>query len=308
MGIELVKIILLTLPYLIANSTTDTAQSKAAEILEKTEIVATAPHGMEALVDPYTATEGSEKTMAFGSVISILQRQLQSEASNGWPLACIPRIFKSTPPAESNGNGDANGGSHEAPTKHAYPTINIPSPVTAGPRALFPEIYFSLYADQEIESVPPTSNIASSLVRDSLVDTVNILDYNRNATARFLTELDNFWAPGTFTRRETQFDRLRDYEGDASTWKPEDVAIDAVFSQIFQLPASQHRLVYYHSVITEVCKLSPSAIAPSLGRAIRFLYRSIDNMDLELHYRFMDWFAHHLSNFEFRWKWSEWSA
>ena len=294
---------------MIASSTSGTAQHKAAEILEKTEIVATAAHGMEPLVDPYTATEGSEKPMAFGSGISILQRQLQGEAVSGWQLACIPRIFKSPPPTESNGNGDVNGAaSHEAPAKHAYPTINIASQVIAGPRALFPEIFFSLYADQEIQSVPPTSNIASSLIRDSLVDTVNILDYNRNATAKFLTELDNFWAPGTFTRRETQFDRLRDYEGDASTWKPEDVAIDAVFSQIFQLPSSQHRLVYYHSVITEVCKLSPSAIAPSLGRAIRFLYRSIDNMDLELSYRFMDWFAHHLSNFEFRWKWSEWSV
>jgi nuclear cap-binding protein subunit 1 len=29
-------------------------------------------------------------------------------------------------------------------------------------------------------------------------------------------------------------------------------------------------------------------------------------MDLELSYRFLDWFTHHLSNFEFRWRWTEW--
>jgi nuclear cap-binding protein subunit 1 len=29
-------------------------------------------------------------------------------------------------------------------------------------------------------------------------------------------------------------------------------------------------------------------------------------MDLELVSRFMDWFAHHLSNFGFTWKWTEW--
>jgi nuclear cap-binding protein subunit 1 len=306
-GIELVKIILLTLPYLIAASRDPTIQQRAAELLEKTEIVATAPHAMENLIDPYAAIEEGEKPMAFGSVVSLLQRQLQDEATNGWPLTCIPRIFDPAPASEANGNGDSNGDTpHEAPAKHAYPEISIPSPVVAGPGAIFSQVYFSLYADQEVESVPPTTNVASSLIRDSVVDTINILDFNRNAAAKFLTEIDNFWAPGTFTRRETQFDRLRDYAGDASTWKSEDVAIDAVFSQIFQLPASQHRLVYYHSVITEVCKLSPQAIAPSLGRAIRFLYRSIDNMDLELSYRFMDWFAHHLSNFEFRWKWSEW--
>ena len=30
-------------------------------------------------------------------------------------------------------------------------------------------------------------------------------------------------------------------------------------------------------------------------------------MDLELSYRFVDWFSHHLSNFGFTWKWAEWS-
>ena len=99
---------------------------------------------------------------------------------------------------------------------------------------------------------------------------------------------------------------MRDAPEGKPTWKPEDVVIDAVFSQIFQLPTPEHRLVYYHSIITEICKISPAAIAPSLGRAIRFLFRSVDAMDMELGYRFMDWFAHHLSNFEFRWKWTEW--
>ena len=93
-----------------------------------------------------------------------------------------------------------------------------------------------------------------------------------------------------------------------STWKPEDVVIDAVFSQIFTLPIPEHKLVYYHSVITEACKIAPAAIAPSLGRAIRSLFRNIDSMDMELGYRYMDWFAHHLSNFEFRWKWTEWTS
>ena len=89
-------------------------------------------------------------------------------------------------------------------------------------------------------------------------------------------------------------------------WKPEDVAIDAVLSQIFQLPMPEHKLVYFHSVIREVLNAQPPAFAPVLGRAIRFMYRNIHYMDLELAQRFVDWFAHHLSNFDFRWKWDEW--
>jgi nuclear cap-binding protein subunit 1 len=126
------------------------------------------------------------------------------------------------------------------------------------------------------------------------------------ATARFLIELDCFWEPGTFATRGISFDQLRNFPENRSTWKPEDVVLDALFSQIFLLPRSEHKLIYYHSVITETCKLAPSHVAPTLGRAIRFLFKHIDVMDMELAYRYLDWFAHHLSNFEFRWKWSEW--
>jgi nuclear cap-binding protein subunit 1 len=154
--------------------------------------------------------------------------------------------------------------------------------------------------------VPPTSDIASCLLRDALVDTINILDFNRHAAAKYLADVDCYFSPSTFVKRATPFDKVKDVAGDGSTWKPEDVAVDAVFSQIFQLPAPEHKMVYYHSVLTESCKVAPAAVAPSLGRAIRFAYRNIDLMDLELGFRFMDWFSHHLSNFGFTWKWTEW--
>lgn len=304
----MVKIILLTIPYLIALGNDSSLESRASELLEKTEIVASTAHALEPLVDPYAPNNEEEKPMASVSVIGLLQRQLQDDASNGWKVACVPRIYDPSALHKStNGTDEANGDSEPgSPARHPFPTIEIPSPVNPGSKMLFPDTYFSLYADQEIESVPPTSNIASSLVRDAIADTLNLVHFNRNVAAKLLNEVDNFWAPGMFVKRATPFDKLRDVSAGQPSWKPEDVAVDAIFSQIFQLPTSEHRLVYYHSLITELCKLSPQAIAPSLGRAIRFLYRNVDLMDLELSYRFMDWFAHHLSNFEFRWKWQEW--
>jgi len=119
-------------------------------------------------------------------------------------------------------------------------------------------------------------------------------------------DVDCYFAPDAFVKRATSFDKIKEMRDDRSTWKPEDIAVDAVFSFIFQLPQPEHKLVYYHSVLTEICKLAPQAVAPSLGRSIRFLYRHIDCMDVELRYRFIDWFAHHLSNFGFTWKWMEW--
>lgn len=297
LGLELVKIILLTIPYLMSSPATG-LEKQATDILEKTDIIASAPHALEALVAPYPGF-GEEGAQEPQSIIGLLQQQLQAESENGWQLSCLPRPWR-VESAEDSLNPVLGS------TKHALPAITIPSPVASGPRPKLPEIYFSVYVDQDIETVPPSSDLASSIVRDALIDTINILDYNRNATAKFLIDLDCYFSPNTFVKRATPFDRLKEVEDGKSTWKPEDVAVDAVFSQLFQLPMPEHKLVYYHSVLTEACKIAPAAIAPSLGRAIRFLYKNVDSMDLELGYRFMDWFSHHLSNFGFTWKWTEW--
>jgi nuclear cap-binding protein subunit 1 len=312
-GLELVKIILLTIPYALSFSATGLEQ-KVSELLEQTEIIASARHPLENLVDPFPG-ESEDKPFGFQSFIELLQNQLRREETGGWELRCIPRIYK---PVKADGEDEAT----EKP-KLALPALTIPAPVNFARLPLFPETYFSIYADQETEvrysmfgagegttnglqSVPSTADVASSLIRDVLVDTINVLDFNRIATARFLIEMDVFWAPGTFATRGISFDQLKNFPADRSTWKPEDVVLDAIFSQMLLLPTPAHKLVYYHSLITEACKIAPSHVAPTLGRGIRFLYRHLDVMDMELTYRYLDWFAHHLSNFEFRWKWTEW--
>ncbi|RYO77998.1 hypothetical protein DL766_010499 [Monosporascus sp. MC13-8B] len=298
-GTELVKIILLTIPYIMA-AAPGRWQQKAAELMDKTDVIASEPHALQALIDPYHVEEGGESPTANMSLIGLLQKQLQNEANSGWELACLPKPWQM--PLEEIEQQEKLDNAQ----KHALPNIIVPQTVITGPRPLFPEIYYSVYLSQDFESVPPVSNIASSLIRDGLLDTINILDFNRNVTARFLIDVDCYFAPGTFIKRATPFDRLRDIDGDRSTWKPEDVAVDAVFSQLFQLPTPEHKLVYYHSVLTEACKIAPAAVAPSLGRAIRYTYQNIHRLDLELAYRFLDWFTHHLSNFGFMWKWIEW--
>lgn len=304
MGVELVKIILLTIPYLIAFGVDEMLKQRSAELLEKTDIVASAPHILQNLVEPYPAEDVQEqdKSLAFPSTISLLQQQLQAEAAKGWPLSLLVNIYTA-----STTNGDSNGtGAAHTSSKHQFPTIEVPAAIRPGPTLLLPEIHFSMFLEQDIESVPPLSNIAACLVRDSLVDTINDLDYNRHIAAKLLNELDNFWAPGTFAKRGLSLDKLKLLDEGAATWKPEDMAVEAIFSQLLKLPSAEHKHVYYHSVMTELCKISPQAIAPSLGRTIRYLYRHVNVLDLELVHRFMDWFAHHLSNFEFRWKWQEW--
>jgi nuclear cap-binding protein subunit 1 len=293
-----VKIILFTIPY-VMTSPASGFEAHASGLLEKTEIITSTPHALVDLVNPFGSESG--KPASVPSVISLLQNQLQEEAKRGWELSCIPRPWNLPSDEEEEEPKPVETGS-----KHAFPQITIPNPVQSGARAIFPELYLSVYAGQDVETVPSTQDISSSLLRDALVDTINLLDFNRIAAAKFLIDVDCYFTPHMFVKRATPFDRLREIPEGRTTWKPEDVAVDALFSQLFTLPAPEHKLVYYHSVLTECCKIAPAAIAPSLGRAIRFLYRSLERLDLDLSHRFLDWFAHHLSNFGFTWKWSEW--
>ena len=64
--------------------------------------------------------------------------------------------------------------------------------------------------------------------------------------------------------------------------------------------------MYYCGVVTEVVKLAPGEIAPTLGRAIRWLYERVGEMRGVVGMRFCSWFALHLSNFGFTYKWEEW--
>lgn len=293
---ELVKIILYTVAYTMSSSAVG-FDEEATQLLGKTEILVSERHALVAMVDPFDPTSQRDRPEA-QSALALFQQLLQQESQRGWEFACLPKPWKSAPETED-----------EVPLasaqKHAFPSIVVPATMPSGRNPIYPEVYFSVYQGQDLETVPPETDITAFLVRDTLTDTINALDFNRNASAKFLIELDCYFALNTFVKRGTPFDKLRSLGLD-KTWKPEDVAVEAAFSQLFQLPAPEHKLVYYHSVLTEACKIAPAAIAPSLGRAIRYMYRNVDRLDLEIVQRFLDWFAHHLSNFGFTWKWTEW--
>lgn len=73
------------------------------------------------------------------------------------------------------------------------------------------------------------------------------------------------------------------------------------------LPQSSQKPIYYISLITELCKLSPSTAGPAVGKSIRKLYSALaESLDVEVARRFAEWFAVHMSNFGFQWVWKEW--
>ena len=282
----------------MASSATD-CDAQASALLDQTSIIASGPpHILENLVDPYPNMEQGAPP-SHESVLSLLQKHMQEESKNNWELACLPRPWKLSRSAEDEELLNSA-------QKHAFPKLELPTTLQIGPRQLFPAVYLSVYGDQEFDTVPPASDTSALLIRDALTDAISVLHVNRLLAGKVLIDMDQYFAPNTFVKRATAFDKLREAAGDKNAWKPEDVIVDATFSLLLELPTPEHKPVFYHSILTESCKIAPAAVAPSLGRAIRYLYRNVERMDLDIGQRFLDWFSHHLSNFGFTWKWTEW--
>lgn len=121
-------------------------KEQASELLTKTDIIASAPREVETIVNPYVSNINRVAPQLHGAVY-LLQKQLQAEAEDGWKLEILPRLFK---PKESDVEENQDSET-SASSKHPFPSITIPQSINPGPRPLFPEVYFSLYADQDVE-------------------------------------------------------------------------------------------------------------------------------------------------------------
>lgn len=146
-------------------------------------------------------------------------------------------------------------------------------------------------------AMPSTNTVLGWTLRSLILDTLNIFEVNRKECARFLLSLPRYLTPGTFKSEDSE-----------STYSLESTVINTILSALCTLPNSPHRPLFYGSVITEMCKLSPATVAPPVGRGVRRLFTQLgeDGLDVEVSRRISDWFAIHLSNFGFQWMWKEW--
>ncbi|KAI0733404.1 MIF4G like-domain-containing protein [Fomitopsis betulina] len=162
--------------------------------------------------------------------------------------------------------------------------------------------YFVRLFDNDV--TPDLTTPTGYAVKSAILDIIDVFEVNRKECARLLLEYPKWTLHGTFKPRPG----APEQEPVATkNWQLENTIIELTLGSIFLLPESTHRAIYYITLITEICKLSPQTVGPAVGKSIRKLYGLLsDGLDVEIAHRFADWFSVHMSNFGFAWVWKEW--
>ncbi|KAJ3414970.1 Component of the cap-binding complex (CBC) [Chytridiales sp. JEL 0842] len=215
--------------------------------------------------------------------------QLQNMQSRSWTEELLLKPFESLDQAV------------DQPTLHTPRDVSLPTEFRSS-RIPEQEPLFWVFDDsvnteeKRIADLPPTSTIERFIMDDIAVDTIYLHSHNHIECSQLLLGLPNCHA-------ETDYNFYQ-------------AIVENLIRELIKLPASQEKSVYYATLLFDLCKSAPDKIPSAMGRSIRTIFSRMDSktngsaggMDVECIRRFSEWFSHHLSNFNFTWKWIDWES
>ncbi|XP_055329052.1 nuclear cap-binding protein subunit 1-like isoform X2 [Paramacrobiotus metropolitanus] len=151
-----------------------------------------------------------------------------------------------------------------------------------------PQVVFRLfdYTDcPEGSALPPMNSIERFLIEDDLKRIIVQHYEDRRQCATLLLNYPT-----------TQVNVPVDY-----------VVTEVMLGQLMQLPKSPHKDIMYGATILELCKVRQDVMLQTLALAVSLLYERIENLNISCLHRLASWFAYHLSNYDYRWTWDDWS-
>lgn len=289
-GDNFLRIILINLPYFIAANNDLGKKDFANEILDQCEIYVRHRKSSITLSNPLSIHDNLSE-----EELDLLYKQLILSRENDFTFPYISQPWKFF---ESDFV-------HIVPVSPSIPEWTFQPTPQQNELPSFKR-FFELFNNFEIRTTPDASDVAASIFRDISVDVINHLEFNRVEAAQVLTDLDVYFTYKTFALRGTPVNELPNLDPSESRWKAEDIIVEAVLGELLGSQNTTYKPVYYHSLLIECCRIAPKILAPTFGRVIRLMYTMSSDLPLQTLDRFIDWFSHHLSNFNFHWKWNEW--
>ncbi|PXF41977.1 Nuclear cap-binding protein subunit 1 [Gracilariopsis chorda] len=83
--------------------------------------------------------------------------------------------------------------------------------------------------------------------------------------------------------------------------------VESVFSQMCATPEPCFPPVYFGTLFVDLCRVKETRLPTNLLTAVNTMFQEAGDMDPETFDRLAEWFAFHLSNFGYKWNWSDWA-
>lgn len=87
----------------------------------------------------------------------------------------------------------------------------------------------------------------------------------------------------------------------------DDEIVEGLFSQLCALPEPTFAPIYYGTLFVDLCRVKDSRLPIKLLTAVEAMFQDAGQLDPESFDRLTEWFSFHLSNFEYKWNWSDWA-
>jgi nuclear cap-binding protein subunit 1 len=147
--------------------------------------------------------------------------------------------------------------------------------------------------DASLSQVAPMHHPGRFVLEELIQDTIELYSLNHTEACKLLLSLPSFLSQD-FTQ----------------TYNIHQSIVEVLFMQMLSLPRPREKLVYYSTLLMDLCKGALDKIPSAMGRSLTLMFKRLDTpnegMDVECIQRLCVWFSHHLSNFGFSWKWKEW--
>jgi nuclear cap-binding protein subunit 1 len=137
------------------------------------------------------------------------------------------------------------------------------------------------------------AHISRFILEDTISDIIQIFSLNHLEASKILLNTQDFLAAGYF-----------------QTYNIYQALVETLISEMVSFPKPDEKIIYYSTLLMDLCKGELKKVPSAMGRALKIMFDRMDlskqGMDVECIRRLSEWFSHHLSNFGFSWKWSDW--